>query len=237
MNRIDGRVSDQVREITITPHIYEYAAGSVLFSLGKTKVLCAVTLAEGVPPFLRGKGSGWLTAEYAMLPVATVARSPRDSTICKRNGRSIEIARMIGRCMRCVTALEALGERTIMIDCDVLQADGSTRCAALCGVQIALDMAVGQWLETGIITQSIIEKRLAAVSVGLLGGEPLLDLSAHEDNQIDTDFNFVLTHDGDIIEIQGTAEAVPVTWEQFDRLRHLALTGTQHIVQTIKQLV
>ncbi|HBR70227.1 TPA: ribonuclease PH [Candidatus Dependentiae bacterium] len=235
MKRADGRALDQLRELKITKGIFEYAPGSVLFEIGKTKVLCAVTLAEGVPPFLRGKGTGWLTAEYALLPAATVTRSPRESSSFKRNGRSIEISRILGRALRSVVDLSRFGENTIMVDCDVLQADGGTRCAAVCGAQSALNLAVQYWLDVKFIEQSIIKNQVAAVSTGAFDGTAILDLNAFEDNNIDSDFNFILTDHDEIVEIQGTAELGTVSWQQFDEMRALAQKGIQELCSFIKE--
>lgn len=229
MTRIDGRAADQLRSITIVPGVFEYAPGSALFQLGKTKVLCAVTISPTVPGFLKGKGTGWLTAEYSLLPASTPMRSARESYVV-RNGRSTEISRLIGRVLRSVVDLTVLNEYTITVDCDVLQADGGTRCASICGAQVALDMAVKHWRASGFLTQPLIKNRLAAVSVGVSAqAEVLLDLNAQEDAAIAGDFNFVLTSDSSIVEIQGTGETAGVAWHQFDRMRELAIAGTAQI--------
>lgn len=233
MKRIDGRSPEQLREIAITSNLFEYAPGSVLFSIGKTKILCAVTLDEGVPPFLRGKGAGWLTAEYAMLPASTPTRTSRESLAYKRNGRCVEISRMIGRSLRSVVDLSGFGERTIMVDCDVLQADGGTRCGAICGAQAALNLAIAHWLDLRIITKNPLKDQLAAVSVGVDDGNALLDLNAYEDNNIDTDVNFVLTAGGEIVEIQATAEKEPVSWKQFEQMSVLAKKGVAQLSKAI----
>jgi ribonuclease PH len=231
MMRADDRKAEQLRRLTITPHIFDYADGSVLFEQGKTKILCAVTRSKDVPIFLRGKGQGWLTAEYAMLPASTPVRSPRETSLARRNGRVVEISRFIGRALRCVTDLKNFGEYTVTIDCDVLQADGSTRCAAICAAQAALNVAVTRWLEAGIIKKSILITQIAAVSVGLEdgGNKVLLDLDAGEDNGIGGDFNFVLTHDNEIVEVQGTAEQGAISWQKFDAMCELATAGTKQI--------
>lgn len=234
MKRVDGREVNQIRELRLTTGIFEYAAGSVLFEIGKTKILCAVTLSEGVPHFLRGKGNGWLTAEYALLPASTTSRSPREFSSFKRSGRSVEISRIIGRSLRSVVNLNKFGEYTIAIDCDVLQADGGTRCAAICAAQAAMNLADRYWQEVQLIKQSIIKNQVAAISTGVYEGTALLDLSAFEDNNIDSDFNFVLTESDEIVEIQGTAETGTVAWSQFDLMRDLAQQGTQEIISFIK---
>jgi len=235
MKRVDGREVNQLRELRLTTNVFEYAAGSVLFEIGKTKILCAVTLNEGVPRFLRGKGKGWLTAEYALLPASTVTRSPRESSSFRRNGRSVEISRIIGRSLRSIVDLEKFGEYTISVDCDVLQADGGTRCAAICAAQAAMNLADKYWQDVKLIQQSIIKNQVAAISTGVYEGTALLDLSAFEDNNIDTDFNFVLTANDEIVEIQGTAEMGTVSWSQFDQMRVLAQKGTQEIASFIKE--
>lgn len=235
MKRADGRALDQLRELKITKGIFEYAPGSVLFETGKTKVLCAVTLAEGVPHFLRGKGTGWLTAEYSLLPASTITRSQRESSSFKRNGRSVEISRILGRALRSVVDLTYFGENTIMVDCDVLQADGGTRCAAICGAQAALNLAVQYWLDVKFIERSIIKNQVAAVSTGAFDGTAILDLNAFEDNNIDSDFNFILTDHDEIVEIQGTAELGTVSWQQFDEMRALAQKGTQELCSFIRE--
>ena len=233
MYRIDGRTAEQLRPLSLTKNIFTHADGSVLFCAGKTQVLCAVSLTEGVPVFLRGKGDGWLTAEYALLPASTSVRSPRDQFMGKRNGRSVEISRLVGRALRCVVNLKQLGELTITIDCDVLNADGGTRCAAICGAQAALNLAVHNWLDAGIIKKSPLISQLAAISAGVHNGSVLLDLDAQEDNAVESDFNFVLTSDNAIVEIQGTAEQKAVTWVKFDAMRALASNGVDQLCKFI----
>jgi len=235
MKRADGRAVDQLRELKLTTNVFEYAPGSVLFEIGKTKVLCAVTLSDGVPHFLRGKGRGWLTAEYALLPASTVTRTNRESSSFRRNGRSVEISRVIGRALRSTIDLSDFGEHTIMIDCDVLQADGGTRCAAICGAQAALNLAVQYWLDVKFIRQSILKNQVSAVSTGVYEGIALLDLNAFEDNNIDSDFNFVLTDNNEIVEIQGTAELGTVSWKQFNAMQSLAQEGIAKLCSFIKK--
>ena len=229
MYRVDGRTAEQLRPLSLTKNVFDHADGSVLFSIGKTQVLCAVSLNEGVPVFLRGKGEGWLTAEYALLPASTSVRSPREQLLGKRNGRSVEISRLVGRVLRSIVNLKQLGEFTLTIDCDVLNADGGTRCAAICGAQAALNLAIHRWLDAGIIKKSILTTQLAAISTGIQNGTVLLDLNAQEDNTIESDFNFVLTSDNAIIEIQGTAEQKVVSWDKFDAMRTLAHQGVDQL--------
>jgi ribonuclease PH len=223
--RPNGRRSDQIRDLKITYNIIEHAAGSVLIELGKTKVLCAATLQQGVPPFLRGKNTGWLTAEYAMLPTSTVSRTPRESTAAQRNGRCVEISRFIGRVLRTVANLHYLNEYTITLDCDVLQADGGTRTASITGAFLALERAQQVWLAEGIITQPIVFDPVVALSVGVMGQEVIVDPDFTEDSHLDADFNIVLTQSGNLIEIQGGAEKRAISWTLFDRVRTMAEQG------------
>jgi len=224
--RHDGRDSEQLRHISMSYNIFDYAAGSVLLELGKTKVLCAVTLQNGVPQFLRGKNTGWLTAEYALLPVATMNRTPRESTLMRRNGRSVEISRFIGRVLRTSLDLSLIGERTIVIDCDVLQADGGTRTACITGAYQALKIAQESWLKSKIIMQPILLRdRIVAVSVGVLGDQVILD--PEEDAQMTADYNFVLTQSEHVIEILGGAEKNAVSWELFNQACMSACKGVR----------
>jgi ribonuclease PH len=215
--------------VSFSRGIYEYAAGSVLFEMGKTKILCAISLQPGVPQFLRGKGAGWLTAEYALLPTATTTRTQRESTQNRRDGRAIEIARLIGRCFRSVVDLSEIGERTITIDCDVLQADGGTRTAAITGAFMALTMAQERWLKTRLINKPIITDNIAAVSVGVVDDAVLLDLNCDEDNAATADFNFVITQSNKIVEMQGGAESCPLSWDTFEKVRAMACRGTEQL--------
>lgn len=228
-SRSDGRSADQIRNFNITYNVIEHAAGSVLIELGKTKVLCAVTMQQNVPPFLRGKNTGWLTAEYAMLPAATASRTPRESTAMQRNGRSVEISRFIGRVLRTVTNIDALDERTITIDCDVLQADGGTRTASITGAYLALEQAQNVWLAQGIIAQPIVRDAVVAVSIGVMAEEVLLDPDFVEDSRMDADFNIVMTQSGNVIEIQGGAEKKSISWQLFDQVRERAQQGAQQL--------
>ncbi len=225
--RTGQRQHDQLRPISVTYNVMEYASGSVLLELGKTRVICTATVQSGVPPHLKGSKTGWLTAEYAMLPSATHERTPRESTTGKRNGRNMEISRLIGRCLRSVINLANIGEQTIYIDCDVLQADGGTRTACITAASLALMSAQQKWLTSGIIKHPIMNDELAAVSVGITDGTVLLDLDYEEDSEIDADFNVILTKSGTIVEIQGCAERKPMTWDQFESIKSLAIKGVK----------
>lgn len=223
------RTTTELRSINITPTIFDNADGSVLIEFGKTKVLCAVTLQDKVPPFLKGTKTGWLTAHYSMLPTSCQNRIEREIKLGKPNGRFTEISRLIGRCLRTALNLELLGEKTIIIDCDVLQADGGTRTAALTGACLAIAYAQERWLQDNKISQPIIQDPIAAVSVGLKDDQILVDLDYNEDSTIDADFNFVMTRSGGIIEIQGTAEQKPVTMQQFNQMTHAAEQAIQNL--------
>jgi ribonuclease PH len=227
--RGDGRRPDQLRPIVFQRGFTRYAEGSVLVSFGETRVLCNATVEESVPPFLRGKGQGWVTAEYAMLPRATHSRSPREAAKGKIGGRTHEIQRLIGRSLRAVIDMGKLGERTIQIDCDVLQADGGTRTAAITGAYVALSDACDGLVAKGLLAASPLRESVAAVSVGIIAGVPLLDLCYEEDSGAEVDMNFVVTSSGRFVEVQGTAESEPFTVEQLDRLRDLALGGCREL--------
>lgn len=235
ISRKDGRTPDQLRPVSFSSGIYEFAAGSVLFEMGKTKVLCAISIQNGVPAFLRGKGTGWLTAEYALLPTSTTTRTQRESTLARKDGRSVEIARFIGRCFRSIVDLSGLGERTITIDCDVLQADGGTRTASISGSFLALQMAQEKWLASRLIARPIIKENLTAVSVGVVDGQPLLDLSCDEDNIATADFSFVITQSDKVIEMQGGAESCPLSWDVFEDVRLLARYGSKQLFELYDQ--
>jgi ribonuclease PH len=229
--RNDGREYQQLRPITLNRHFTRYAEGSVLVEFGATKVLCNATIEETVPPFLRGKGQGWVTAEYSMLPRATHTRSPRESSKGKVSGRTHEIQRLIGRSLRAVIDLSALGERTIQIDCDVIQADGGTRTAAITGAWVALADALNGLVTQGKLPTSPLRDTVAAVSVGIVGGVPMLDLCYEEDARAEVDMNVVVTGDGRFVEVQGTAEAEPFTVAELDLLRDLALRGCAELIR------
>lgn len=225
MNRYDERCSGDLRPVTIIRNFTKHAEGSVLISFGDTRVLCTASIEESVPPFLRGKGTGWVTAEYAMLPRATHTRSPREAAKGKQTGRTLEIQRLIGRSLRAVTNLAALGERSIYLDCDVIQADGGTRTAAITGAYVALVDALGVLKDKGAFAELPLLEAVAAVSVGIVGGEVLLDLNYTEDSSAEVDMNFVMTSSGRFVEVQGTAEAEPFTLAQMDAMREVAMGG------------
>jgi ribonuclease PH len=225
MKRNDGRTADQLRPVNFESGFTRYAEGSVLVSFGETKVLCNATVEESVPPFLRGQGKGWVTAEYAMLPRATHQRTARESIRGKVGGRTHEIQRLIGRSLRAVIDLNALGERSVQIDCDVLQADGGTRTASITGAYVALCQAIKQLQVDGLLKENPIIDSVAAVSVGIADGVALLDLDYSEDSTADVDMNFVITGDGRFVEVQGTAEEVPFSIAEMDAMRDKALTG------------
>lgn len=227
--RSGQRPHDQLRPLRVSYDIFKYASGSTLFEMGNTKVICSVTLQQGVPHFLRGKKTGWLTAEYSLLPASTPIRTVREVTANKRSGRTIEISRLIGRSLRSVVNLDALGEQTIFMDCDVLQADGGTRTACITGAYLALKAAQAAWLHEGLLQEELVIDELAAVSVGLADNTPLLDLDFMEDSATEADFNFVLTRSAKLIEIQGSAERFPLTWDQYDGMRALALKGVEEL--------
>lgn len=229
--RNDGRTAGELRKITVTRNFIKHAEGSVLIEFGDTRVICNASVEEGVPPFLRGRGTGWVTAEYSMLPRATHTRSPREAAKGKIGGRTHEIQRLIGRSLRAVIDLAALGERTVHIDCDVIQADGGTRTAAITGSYIALAEAVNWLLSKGAIAANPLREAVAAVSVGIVGGEVLLDLDYSEDSTAEVDMNFVVTTSGRFVEVQGTAEAEPFTIEQMDAMRGAALNGISQLLK------
>ena len=230
ITRFEGRASDALRAVRITRRYTRYAEGSVLVEFGHTRVLCTASVEERVPAFLRGKGRGWLTAEYGMLPRATHTRSDREAARGKQSGRTQEIQRLIGRSMRSVFDLDALGERTITLDCDVLQADGGTRTASITGAFVAAHDAVSSLVACGVIATSPVRDFVAAVSAGLKDGVALLDLDYAEDSSCDTDMNVVMTGSGGIVEIQGTAEGEPFSRGQLDSLIDLARQGIASLV-------
>ncbi len=231
MKRADGRAWDELRPTQITPGVQSFAEGSALMELGKTRVLCSVSVEERVPGFLRGEGSGWITAEYAMLPRATVTRTPRDSSLGRIAGRSQEIQRLIGRSLRAVTDLTALGERTLIVDCDVLQADGGTRTAAITGSYVALHQALQTLANMGVISSIPLKSAVAATSVGIVHSDRLLDLCYDEDGKAEVDFNVVMTSKGEFVEVQGTAEVKPFSRETIDSLLSLAEKGIKELFQ------
>ena len=237
MNRLNHRAPNELRPITITPNFTMYAEGSVLMEVGHTKVICTASIDDKVPPFLRNTGKGWATAEYGMLPRATNTRSGREAAAGKVGGRTMEIQRLIGRSMRSVIALDQLGERTIWLDCDVIQADGGTRCASITGAFVALVLALGKLKQSDLIKSIPISDYVAAVSVGVVGGMPLLDLAYEEDSKADVDMNIVKTSDGRFIEIQGTAEAEPFGTETLTGLLTLADKGINDLIAKQREIV
>ena len=228
--RSSQRQPDQLRAVRITRNATRHAEGSVLIEMGDTRVLCTASVEESVPPFLRGKGQGWVTAEYGMLPRATHTRSPREAAKGKQSGRTQEIQRLIGRALRAVIDLNALGERQITLDCDVLQADGGTRCAAITGAWIALADACDRLVASGKLSASPLRDHVAAVSVGMVDGHAVLDLDYPEDSACDTDMNVIMTGKGGMVEIQGTAEGEPFTRPEMNRLLDLAEKGLRELV-------
>ncbi len=232
--RPSGRVPDALRPVRITRGFTRHAEGSVLVEFGDTRVLCTASVEAKVPPFLRGAGRGWLTAEYGMLPRSTHTRSDREAARGRQSGRTQEIQRLIGRSLRAVFDLERLGERTITLDCDVLQADGGTRTAAITGAFVAAHDAVGRLLAEGALARTPVRDFVAAVSVGLYEGVAVLDLDYAEDSACDTDLNVVMTGAGGFVEVQGTAEGDPFTREQMDRLLDLAAGGIRRLVAAQK---
>jgi ribonuclease PH len=228
--RHDNRANDALRAITLTRHYTKHAEGSVLVTFGETRVLCTASVEERVPGFLKGAGKGWVTAEYGMLPRATHTRSDREAARGKQGGRTLEIQRLIGRALRAVVDMEALGERTITLDCDVLQADGGTRTAAITGSYVALMDAVQALRKRKLIKREPIHGAVAAVSVGIVAGEPVLDLDYQEDSHAETDMNVVMNDAGAFIEIQGTAEGHAFRREELDQLLSLASSGIETLI-------
>ena len=237
MKRIDGRSYDELRQVQVTMDYQSFAEGSVLIELGKTRVVCSVSVEERVPHFLKGSGTGWITAEYSMLPRATVTRTPRDFSQGRISGRSQEIQRLIGRSLRAVADLSKLGERTLVVDCDVLQADGSTRTAAITGSYIALHKAIGTLNDMGIIATNPLKSAVAAVSIGIVKNHILLDLCYDEDCNAEADFNVVMTGKGEFVEVQGTAETKPYSKETFDSVLSLAEKGIRQLLEAQKEVL
>ncbi|HEX8068852.1 MAG TPA: ribonuclease PH [Pyrinomonadaceae bacterium] len=227
--RTDGRRADEPRPVRITPHFMPYAEGSALIEMGQTRVICTATLEDRVPPFRRNTGTGWLTAEYAMLPRATQQRTQRETGRGGPSGRTHEIQRLIGRSLRAVVDLANLGERTLTVDCDVLQADGGTRTAAITGAYVACALACARLRREGVLARSPVKGAVAAVSVGIVGGVPLLDLKYDEDSRAGVDMNVVCTGDGRFIELQGTAEGEPFSRAEMDALLALAARGLEQL--------
>jgi ribonuclease PH len=235
--RLDGRKPNEMRPVKITRGVLKYAEGSTLIEVGETRVLCSASVEDRVPPFLRESGQGWITAEYGMLPRATQTRTARETTTGRPSGRTQEIQRLIGRSLRAVTDLTGLGERTLWMDCDVLQADGGTRTAAITGAFVALADALHHLREEGRITRPLVKDFVAAVSVGLVEGEVLLDLSYAEDSIAQVDMNVVLTGAGKFVEVQGTAEETPFDRAALDRMLALAGAGIRELTLLQQKLV
>lgn len=229
--RPSGRAADQLRQVSMIRHFTCHAEGSVLIEMGNTKVLCNASVDDSVPRFLRGSGSGWVTAEYGMLPRSTHDRMQREAARGKQGGRTLEIQRLIGRSLRSVVDLEALGERTIVLDCDVIQADGGTRTAAITGAYVALVDAVTHLLKNKLIKKDPIYGQVAAISVGIFDGDPILDLDYQEDSKAETDMNLVMNEAGRFIEIQGTAEGNAFTHEEFLQLLELGKQGVEQLTE------
>ena len=232
--RSDSRPADQLRDTTLIPEYTIHAEGSVLISAGNTKVICTASVEDRVPPFLRNSGKGWVTAEYGMLPRATSTRIQREASQGKVGGRTQEIQRLIGRSLRAVTNLPALGERTVWIDCDVIQADGGTRTASITGAWVALADCIGWMKSRNMVKGNVLRDNVAAISCGIYKGTPVLDLDYAEDSEADTDANFVMTGDGRIIEVQGTAEKTPFSQDEFLALMALARKGVARLVDLQK---
>lgn len=229
--RTDGREPGELRQVLITPGYLAYAEGSVLIEMGQTRVICSASIDDRVPPFLRNTGQGWVTAEYAMLPRSTQQRTQRETGRGGPSGRTHEIQRLIGRSLRAITDMKILGERTITLDCDVLQADGGTRTAAITGSYVALALASKRLLKAGRIARTLVTNQVAAISVGIVDNTPLLDLKYDEDSNAEVDMNVICTGDNRIIEVQGTAEREPFSRKQMDQLLDLATQGIESLVR------
>ena len=234
--RIDGRAPDEPRQTRITPGFQAFADGSTLIEVGQTRVICAATVEERVPAFMRTSGKGWVTAEYAMLPRSTISRTPRDTGV-RPGGRASEIQRLIGRSLRAVTDLAALGERTLTLDCDVLQADGGTRTAAITGAYVALYQALLNLVRQGVLPSVPLRHAVAATSVGVVDGAQLLDMRYEEDARAQVDFNVVMTDKGEFVELQGTAEGSPFSQDTTDRLLDLARHGILYLLDVQQKAV
>ncbi|MDD2752031.1 MAG: ribonuclease PH [Candidatus Omnitrophica bacterium] len=233
MVRIDGRGADKLRRVNIIPHYIKYAEGSCLIELGETKVICTASVEESVPPFLKNSGTGWVTAEYGMLPRSCQSRIPRG----KDSGRTYEIQRLVGRCLRVVTDMKSFGERTVWVDCDVIQGDGGTRTASITGSFVALCLAFEKIKKNGVISKIPIKDFVAATSVGMLNNELILDLNYSEDSQAQVDMNIVMTGKGEFIEIQGTAERSTFTKDQMNSLLDLAKNGIEQLITQQKNII
>ncbi len=228
--RSDNRTPEQMRPVNVIPDFISTAEGSVLIEVGNTRVICTATVEESVPKFMQGRGKGWITSEYAMLPRSTLTRTPRESTKGRPSGRSQEIQRLIGRSLRAITDLARLGERTLFIDCDVIQADGGTRTASITGAFVAVGLAMQKLIDAGTLTSAPLRDFVAATSVGLVDGEILLDLCYEEDSRAEVDLNFVLTGAGRIVEVQATAEQHPFEDQQLRKMMELARKGIESLI-------
>ncbi len=228
--RVDGRKERELRPVTITPGFIKHADGSALIEVGATRVICTAKVENKVPPFLRNTGKGWITAEYGMLPSSSPIRIPREAARGRVGGRTHEIQRLIGRSLRAIAHLESLGEKTVWIDCDVIQADGGTRTASITGAYVALVEAVRRSSEKGFTEENLIKDTVAAVSVGIVDGKVVLDLNAEEDSHAEVDMNFVMTGSGKFVEVQGTAELTPFSKARLDRMLEFAQKGIQELL-------
>lgn len=235
MERVDGRNPGQIRSVKMTKDYNKYAEGSILIEVGDTKVICTATVEERVPPFLKGQGKGWVTAEYSMLPRATGTRTIREAARGKLGGRTMEIQRLIGRSLRSVVDLEALGERTVTMDCDVIQADGGTRTASITGAYVAMILALNKLLEQGMLNKIPVKDFIAATSVGMVNGASVLDLRYAEDCSAEVDMNVVMTGAGRFVEIQGTGEEATFSRDEMNQLLDLATSGVRELINLQKQ--
>ena len=235
--RANGRGEQDLRPVDITPGFIEHAQGSALIEMGGTRVICTANIEDRVPPFLRKSGKGWITAEYGMLPSSSPTRIPREAARGKVGGRTHEIQRLIGRSLRSVANMDRLGERTVWLDCDVIQADGGTRTASITGAYVALACALTKWVADKTVPEGLLKDSVAAVSVGVVGGKTLLDLDAGEDNNADVDMNFVMTGSGEFVEVQGTAEKQPFSPATLNQLILLAQTGIQRILDVQQRVL
>jgi ribonuclease PH len=235
--RNDGRSADQLRKVEVQPHFIRNAEGSVLITVGNTRVICTASIENSVPPFLKGQNKGWVTSEYSMLPRATHSRTPRESSRGKQSGRTQEIQRLIGRALRSITQLEELGERTVWIDCDVIDADGGTRTASITGAFLALGLALQKLVREGILQKLPLKDYIAATSVGVVNNSVLLDLNYEEDSRAQVDMNVVQTGEGLFVEVQGTAEGDPFPKQILDQLTELASSGIRKLIEIQKGFI
>jgi ribonuclease PH len=235
--RTDGRKPRELRPVVIAPGYIKHADGSVLIEVGDTRVICTAKLEDRVPGFLRNSGKGWVTAEYGMLPSSSQVRIAREASRGKIGGRTQEIQRLIGRSLRAIANLECLGERTVWIDCDVIQADGGTRTASITGAYVALVEATNRWTKAGVTRGELVRDSVAAVSVGVVGGNVLLDLTYEEDSRAEVDMNFVMTGSGKFVEVQGTAESAPFTKKRLDRMAEVAQLGIREMLKIQKKVL